>query len=95
MPLDETQRLAVAMTVNCVRNTCIEAYHAQGKLSDAEMAALNRQVASRIYTFLEMMHNRPKAEGQRFLDRMVELSAPAMLTWDSPKFDANLWPGEG
>lgn len=95
MPLDETQRLAVAMTVNCVRNTCLETFHAQGKLTDADMKAFNQQAASRIYTFIEMVFNRPKDEGQAFLNRMVALATPAMLTWNKPEFDKELWPDKG
>jgi hypothetical protein len=45
------KRLALLLTVNCVRNTVIEDYHAAGKLSDSEMKAFNQEVANKIYTF--------------------------------------------
>lgn len=37
MPDEDPEKLAVLMTVNCVRNTCIENYHAVGKLTDPEI----------------------------------------------------------
>jgi len=40
------------MAANCVRNTIIEDYHSQGKLTDEEMKAFNKEVASKLYTFL-------------------------------------------
>src|ERR1700729_3986572 len=46
----DVKRLALLMAVNCVRNTVIEDYHAQGKLSNAEMMAFNREVARAPYS---------------------------------------------
>ena len=50
----DLKKVALTMAANCVRNTVIEDYHADGKLSDAEMMALNKEVANKIYTFLRI-----------------------------------------
>jgi hypothetical protein len=44
--------IALLAAVNCVRNTVIETYHAQGKIDNAEMEAFNREVTDKLYTFL-------------------------------------------
>ena len=76
--------LALLMAVNCVRNTVIEDYHAQGKLSDAEMKAFNQEVANKIYTFLHYLHNKPIEESQAFLQAMGVMYPK---NWDKPKVD--------
>jgi len=43
------------MTVNCIRNTVIENYHARGSLSQADMKAFNEEVSNKLYTFLRIM----------------------------------------
>jgi hypothetical protein len=76
--------LALLMTVNCVRNTVIEDYHAEGKLDDSEMEAFNREVADKIYTFLQFLLEKPD------LDRAAFLSVMSMMypsDWDKPKAD--------
>ncbi len=40
--------IALIMSVNCVRNTIIENYHAEGKRSDDEMKAFNKEVANKL-----------------------------------------------
>ena len=42
---------ALRLALHCVRNTIIEDYHSQGKLSDKEMAAFNKEVVNKLYTF--------------------------------------------
>ena len=94
MPDESLEQLAVVMAVNCVRNTCIEAYHAQGKLTDAEMKAFNKEVADRIYTFLEVLFARPKEEWRAFLADRAFLAGNAVQTWDKPKFREEMWRGK-
>ena len=48
------QDLALRMALHCVRNTVIENYHTQGKISDEEMKAFNIEVANNIFTYLEL-----------------------------------------
>jgi hypothetical protein len=78
------KRLALLMAVNCVRNTVIEDYHAQGKLNDAEMMAFNREVANKIYTFLLYMIERPAEDWDDFLGAMSWMYP---RNWDQPKID--------
>jgi len=89
----ETKMLAKAMTINCVRNTIIESYHQQGKLSDDDMKAFNKVVVNRIYTFLDCIHNRSERERNLFLGKMVATSERFTAKWDEPEFDKNLWQG--
>jgi len=46
------KQFAKMITLNCVRNTVIEDYHARGSLSQEEMKAFNIEVCSHIYTAL-------------------------------------------
>jgi hypothetical protein len=84
MPPSDLQRLALLMTVNCVRNTVIEVYHSDGKLSDSEMKSLNREVANKIYTFLHYLFNAPQEEQEAFLSTMGMVYPSG---WDKPKMD--------
>src|SRR5262249_21891342 len=76
--------LALLMAVNCVRNTVIEDYHAQGKLSDSEMKAFNQEVANKIYTFLNFLLNKPDEDREAFLWLMGVMYPK---NWDQPKID--------
>jgi hypothetical protein len=94
MPQSYLQRLALLITVNCVRNTVIEDYHADGKLSDAEMKAFNQEVANKIFTFLHYLFEKPREDEEAFLSAMG-MMYPSR--WDEPKLDTdfvravNLW----
>ena len=90
----ETKMIAKAMTINCVRNTIIEHYHQQGRLSDADMKAFNKVVVNRIYTFLDCIHNRSEREKTLFLWKMVCISERFTGNWDELEFDGDIWPGE-
>lgn len=79
------QDMALIMAVNCVRNTIIEDYHAAGKISDPEMAAFNKEVANKLFTFLTHLFGRSE-DSQDFLEM---LSAFYPSDWDKPKLDEN------
>jgi hypothetical protein len=78
------KRLALLMAVNCVRNTVIEDYHADGKLDDSDMKAFNQEVANKIYTFLQFLILKPDEDREAFLSAM---GAMYPLNWDQPKVD--------
>jgi hypothetical protein len=84
MKTTDVKRLALLMAVNCVRNTVIEDYHAQGKLSNAEMMAFNQEVANKIYTFLTYMIAKPTEDWDDFLGAMSWMYP---RNWDQPKID--------
>ena len=86
MPPSELKRLALLMAVNCVRNTVIEDYHADGKLSDAEMKALNQEVANKIYTFVHYLFSDSNDEQEAFLSAMGSMYPS---NWDQPKLDSD------
>lgn len=79
------QDMALIMAVTCVRKTIIEDYHADGKISDPEMAAFNKQVANKLFTFLTHLFGRSD-DSQDFLEM---LSAFYPADWDKPKLDEN------
>lgn len=79
--------LALIVTLNCVRNTVIEDYRAEGKLSDQEMMAFNKEVANKIYTFLDFMFNKPHEDRDAFLDAMRVMYP---TEWDEPMLDEDL-----
>jgi hypothetical protein len=74
--------LALRMALHCVRNTVIEDYHAAGKLTDPEMAALNKEVVNKLYAFLMIVFH-PDYEAIR-KNALSRLYPPQ---WDEPKFD--------
>jgi hypothetical protein len=78
------KRLALLMAVNCVRNTVIEDYHAQGKLNNSEMKAFNQEVANKIYTFLNFLLNKPDEDRDAFLGAMGVMYPS---NWDQPRID--------
>ena len=85
------KELALMITVNCVRNTCIENYHADGKLDDRDMKAFNKEVVNRIYTFLDRFFNATGDEQEEFLERMHFIATGSTHSWDEPEIDTNLW----
>lgn len=95
MPDDSMEKLAVIMASTCVRRTCIEQYHTEGKLSDAEMKAFNKEVADRLYTFLKMYAGPHDEEWDVFIGEMAKLADTEVRTWDKPKFLTEMWPGMG
>lgn len=81
---DPLRGIALIMSVTCVRNTIIEKFHADGKLDDSDMEAFNRQVADRIYTFLNYL-----LSTARDASDLVEALRHYMPTdWDAPQRDA-------
>jgi len=92
---DEAIRdLALMMAVNCVRNSCIESYHAEGKLDDRDMKTFNKEVVNRIYTFLNRFFNATGDERKAFLERMHFMSVGSTASWDEPQMDRNLWDAD-
>lgn len=82
---ESLKRLALLMAVNCVRNTCIEDFHARKNgLSDADMMKFNKEVANKIYTVLHFMFGDDKDKRQRLFDAM-EWFYPK--DWDEPVLD--------
>jgi hypothetical protein len=84
MPPSDLKQLALLMAVNCVRNTVIEDYHSDGKLSDAEMKAFNQEVANKIYTFLHYLYL-PGQDQEAFLNAMGMMYPNH---WDQPELDS-------
>ena len=77
------QDLALRMALHCVRNTVIEDYHVAGKLTNPEMAALNREVTNKIYSFLLILFSTDYAA---LRDVTLAWLYPPNH-WDKPKFD--------
>lgn len=81
---DPISDIALIMSVTCVRNTIIEKYHSEGKLDDSDMEAFNRQVADRIYTFLNYFLGTRRDMG----DLLEALRHYLPMDWDPPQRDA-------
>ena len=90
--MDDTtlRHIALMMTVNCVRNTIIEDYHADGKLSDDEMMAFNKDVHNKIYTFLK---NWLGSKGDDLAGFFEAMSLLLPSDWDKAKIDTELSQG--
>lgn len=85
MSQSDLKRIALLMSVNCVRNTVIEDYHSAGKLSDTEMKTFNKEVANKIYSFLHYIFNETYENKSAFLVAMGMMYPDG---WDKPKLDA-------
>ena len=74
--------VALGITQLCVRNTIIEKYHAEGKLTDKEMKAFNKEVANKIYTALDLLNSADPDDR-----RVAELLFRENLNqgWDTPE----------
>jgi len=82
------KKLALLMTVTCVRNTCIEDFHARPHgLSDTDMRMFNQQVASKIYTFLHYLLGEDPAKRKKLLAGVDHLLP---TNWDEPSLDKGL-----
>lgn len=86
----DLEMIALLMTVNCVRNTVIEKYHNEGKVSDEEMKVFNKEVVNKIYTFLKFFLNTPTKESEVFA-RLMEFNYPSQ--WDKPELDKDMIEG--
>ena len=84
MENEHLKDLALLMTVNCVRNTVIEDYHANDKITQNEMKDFNKEVSNKIYTFLNYMMGSGKADKEKFMQAMT-LFYP--INWDKPELD--------
>jgi len=83
------QDVALVMGVSCVRNTIIEDYHADGKLTEDDMMNFNKEVVNKIYTFLKffLLHDNVK-EGTRFYNFLCTWYPK---NWDKPELDEDLF----
>lgn len=96
-PIDlekSTRNLALSITLNCVRTSCIETFHANGKLTDTDMKAFNKEVHNRIYTFLHVFLNGMEPERSVFLNKMLETAIGSTPNWDPAEIDRKMLPLE-
>jgi len=89
--IDETSAdLALRIALHCVRNTIIEKYHGEGKISDAEMMAFNKEVVNKIYTFLQIIRH-PKFKKEESIAFKQFGNLPSFYhkptNWDAPTLD--------
>lgn len=82
---DFISKKALHMARLCVRNTVIEKYHSAGKLTDPEMEQFNREVADKLYSYLQLCYN-PKLEKHR-LALFNQPYFAVLPDWDPPTFD--------
>lgn len=79
---DYVRDVAKLLAIHGFRNSIIEEYHAEGKLNDKEMMALNKDVHNRIYTLLLKLH---RGEFERMSPLMSEFYFGMGLDWDRAK----------
>ena len=53
------------------------------------MKKFNKEVANKLYTFLDFMFDRPREDRENFF-KMLEAFYP--LDWDKPELDSDLFP---
>jgi hypothetical protein len=80
------QEMAALITLNCVRNSIIEDYRLQGKLTDEEMAIFTKEVLNKVYSFIELLSN-PELEGLRKLPFKSPDFFYKPKGWSEPEFD--------
>ncbi len=81
------QELALRLAVHGVRNTVIENYHAEGKISDKEMKAFNIEVVNNLFTYLEIFTNPKFKKEHDFVFGKGFGSFYKPNNWNSPELD--------
>jgi hypothetical protein len=81
------QDVALGITHLCVRNTVIEQYHADGKLTDAEMKEFNKEVANKLYTALLLLTSRDPEESEATFSLFA---SHRPYNWDPPEIDQGI-----
>jgi len=81
------KQFAKMITLNCVRNTVIEDYHARGSLSQEDMKAFNIEVCSHIYTALHIYLKGTKQERAELLYLWSWMGG--ISNWDDPEINKN------
>ncbi len=82
--MNNLKDLALLIAVNCVRNTVLEDFHTEGRLSDDDMKRFNKEVSNKVFTFL---HYLIEADEEDKLAFMQAMSMMYPSNWDTPKFD--------
>lgn len=75
----DMETLAIAMSYHCVRNTVIEDWHAEGRISDPEMKEFMIEVVSKIYTTLVSL------DDVNFAAAYFTMADGVQNKWDKPK----------
>lgn len=88
--LDHTIKdLALKLTVHAVRNTIIEAYHSEGKITDPEMKTFNKEVVNNLYTYLQILLNPVYlAEKKALIQNSTSFYLP--VGWDAPELNQSI-----
>ena len=83
------------MARSCVRDTVLEDYHTDGKISQEEMKRFNKEVVNKLYTFLDFFIPRPREDFDNFVERTgycysfrMSLTYPRRGDWDLPGLDS-------
>ncbi len=72
------------MAFSCVRNTVIEDWHIDGRISQEEMKSLMKVVVNRLFTVIS------NATDRRFAMGLHIYSSETRLHWDQPEIDESL-----
>ena len=83
------KNLALLIAVHAVRNTVIEEYHANDKITDHEMMIFNKEVVNKIYTFLQIVLN-PKYQKEKEALSKQTIVFYLPHGWDEPKLDESI-----
>ena len=83
---ERVKDIALLMTLNCVRNTVIEEYHGDDKITDNQMMNFNIEVSNKIYTFLQYFLNSDDTEYKDFFSLM---SMYYPTDWNTPVLDTD------
>lgn len=87
------KEVALRLALHCVRNTVIEDYHSQGKLSDQEMMKFNKAVVNKLYTYLQVLLNPKYREENELMFKNLKNMPPFFYRpsgWDEPVFDKEI-----
>ena len=82
--MDAKRKLALAMAHQCVRDTEVENWHSEGRISQAEMKAWMINVVDRIYTVIANLGD------EQFTNGLEILSAETVVMWKKPTINHSL-----
>lgn len=78
-PVNSLQKLALSIAHQCVRDTDVEQWHAEGRITQEEMKVWMENVVDRLYTVVTHLGD------EQFADGLELLSSETIVMWNKPK----------
>lgn len=78
------EQIALALVKQCVRDTQVEVWHAEGRITQEEMREWMKEVVDKVFTVVTNLGN------DQFATGLCSLASETFVMWDRPKIDVHL-----